>query len=61
MEFEFIFLIWYFCPLSRWSQTNVQMPKKLKDMIFFKHANSKYESSITNATSFSFILYFMFA
>ena len=30
-------------------------------MNFPKHANSKYESSITNATCFSFLLYFMFA
>jgi len=31
LEFEFIFLIWYFCPLSRLSQTNMKMTKKLKD------------------------------
>jgi len=37
------------------------MTKKFKDMIFFKHANIKYKSSITNATSFSFLFYFMFA
>jgi len=30
-------------------------------MNFSKNANSKYESSITNATGFSFLLYFMFA
>jgi len=30
-------------------------------MNFSKHANSKYESSITNATSYSFLHYFMFA
>ena len=32
-----------------------------RQMNFSKHANNKYESSITNATSFSFLLYFMFA
>jgi len=26
-----------------------------------KHVNNKYESSLTNATSFSFLLYCMFA
>jgi len=29
-------------------------------MNFSKHENSQYESSLTNATSFSFLLYFMF-
>jgi len=31
LGFEFIFLIWHFCPLSCWSQTNIQMTKKFKD------------------------------
>jgi len=37
------------------------MTKKFKDMNFFKYGNSKCESSITSATSFSFLLYFMSA
>jgi len=32
-----------------------------RQMNFSKHANSEYESSITNPTGFSFILYFIFA
>ena len=62
LEFEFVFLIWYFCPLSHWSQRNDKMTKKSKrQMNFSKHANSEHESPLTNATSFNFLLYFLFA
>jgi len=36
LEFEFIFLIWYFCPLSCYAQTNIQMTKKLKGRWIFQ-------------------------
>ena len=49
------------CPLSCSSQTNVQMTKYSKTDEFFQTCKRKYESSMTNATTFTFLLYFMSA
>ena len=46
-------------PLVTNKYSNDQKIKR--QMNFSKHANSEYGSSLTNATSFSFLLYFMFA